>query len=88
MAASMSPGTVEALHPQPEAVEQAIRLMAESQSRPDAIRRLANSFSAEDLNAAWLWWVRRMPGERWDDFRPSAVLRLLEAALAEADPLV
>ncbi|HEX2153047.1 MAG TPA: hypothetical protein VHL52_03615 [Acidimicrobiia bacterium] len=88
MAAGLSPGTVAALHPRPEAVEEAVRLVGAGTERTDAVRGLVESFSADELNAAWLWWVRRMPAESWDDYRPGAVLNLLEVALAEADPLV
>lgn len=87
-AVSTGSGTVAALQPRPASVDEADRLVAQRVARPEAAKRLADSFPAEDLRAAQLWWVRRMPKRQWDDHHPAAVLRVLETALAISDPLL
>lgn len=81
-------GTVATLQPRPGPVEEADRLVREGVPRSEAASRLAEAWSEQELRAAQLWWVRRMPKRHWDDHHPSAVLRLLEAALAIAAPLL
>lgn len=80
-------GTVAALQPRPGPVDEADRMVRDGVDRAEAVRRLADVWPGGDLRAAQLWWVRRMPKRSWDDHHPSAVLRILEAAVAVAEPL-
>lgn len=85
---SPRPGTVAAARPVPPPVQDAVRMVEDGVAPPEAIERLAAGASVEDLRTAQLWWVRRMPKESWDDHEASAVLRVLERALASVDSLV
>lgn len=80
------PGTVAAQVPASPIVEEARRLVDDGVAPDQAIRQLAGAHTGEELRAAWLWWVRRMPKRSWDDHRASAVLQLLERARSAADP--
>jgi hypothetical protein len=81
-------GTVAARQPLPRPAKEADSLVREGVARAEAAERLAGSWPADELRAAQLWWVQRMPKRSWDDHHPSAVLRVLEAALAIAEPLL
>lgn len=85
---SPRPGTVAAARPVPPPVQDAVRMVEDGVAPPEAIGRLAAGASVEELRAAQLWWVRRMPKESWDDHEAGAVLRVLERALASVDSLV
>lgn len=76
------PGTVASNQPVPALVEQAVRLIDEGSAAIAAAERLAAGTPAGELQAAHLWWVRRMPKESWNDHEASAVLRALEHAVA------
>lgn len=82
------PGTVAAAQPMPDPVGLAIRLVEEGTSLEDTVARLASGFPAAELQSAQLWWVRRMPKERWRDHQPSTVLRALEQAVARTNDKV
>lgn len=81
-----APGTVARATPPPRPVEEALRLVDEGEKPAEVSRRLAGSFGVEDLRAAQIWWVRRMPKVRWNDHRAGAVLRALEEAVKHLDP--
>ena len=82
------PGTVAAKLLPPHAVQEARRLQAEGVRAAEGAERLAGRFGADELRDARDWWVRRMPRNRWDDPTPTAILRMLEMALATVDELV
>ncbi|MFP3914710.1 MAG: hypothetical protein ACLFWM_07520 [Actinomycetota bacterium] len=81
------PGTVAGAQPPPAAVTDALRLASEDVAIPAAVEQLTATYTAGDLRAAQLWWVRRMHRASWKDRRSRVVLRMLERALAEVDGL-
>lgn len=82
------PGTVAAIQPPPPLVEAVVGLIEGGMGPAEAAETLAEGEKAQDLRAAQLWWVRRVPRHSWKDHHAGAVLRALELALDRTNSLV